>query len=759
MNYLQEHMKWCVWRYVDTGKKKPDKVPFNPLTKGPASVNQPTTFLRFKEVAPYKNDYDGLAILVQAPLVVVDLDNCIGKKGLKDWAQEIIEHFPKCYIEYSPSGTGLHLFCLMGADFAYDTQTYKMKGKNIEVYVGGHTHRFITVTGQVYQGGVIVEEHSGMRWLLETYLKRERNANQEASDAHSYLSDTSVLQKASHAKNADKFNQLWHGNLSRFGSHSEADLALCAILAFYCGGDATQIDRLFRQSALYRPKWDEQHGVSTYGQMTIDHAVTSLGAVYQPLPKNLEEFNDELTRLKLEFQFPLGAIYSWNDIGSGRLFADFYQEWLRYVPERKSWFVYEDGIWQSDKGHLKAMKACMELANLVHLCALEIKDEDKRKSFQKYASSWQSHSKRVAILQDAQVYHPILMREFDKDPYILNCRNGTYHLKAKEFTEHRSQDLLTKKANVVFDATASHARWQTFVEEIMSHDNEKINFLQRVFGYGLSGDTRHECLFILHGVTTRNGKSTLCEAVLNTLGTYACTARSETLAMRQANSSAPSEDIARLAGVRFVNIAEPQKGLVLNVAQVKTMTGNDSLNARFLHENSFDFKPQFKLYINTNYLPSVNDLTVFKSGRMWLIPFDQHFTASQQDRTLKQLFANEEVKSTILNWLIAGFEQLEKNGLIVPSVIQDATKHYEHDSDKLSLFMEDCLEIGDYEEKTADVYYRYKLWCQENGHFPESMKNFKQVLSSQFTVLRRRPKTGGHKTTVLVGARLIQEFL
>ncbi|MFR4580267.1 MAG: phage/plasmid primase, P4 family [Clostridium fessum] len=183
------------------------------------------------------------------------------------------------------------------------------------------------------------------------------------------------------------------------------------------------------------------------------------------------------------------------------------------------------------------------------------------------------------------------------------------------------------------------------------------------------------------------------KCTLKVLGSYGCTARPETIAQKNStNSSQPSEDIARLAGVRFVNISEPGKGLVLNAAQVKSMTGNDTINARFLHENSFDFQPLFKLYINTNYLPAVNDMTIFTSGRVIIIPFERHFDESEQDKTLKKEFAKPEVQSAILNWLLEGYALLKKDGLLLPQSVKDATSQYQHDSDKMILFMEDCME-------------------------------------------------------------------
>lgn len=123
-----------------------------------------------------------------------------------------------------------------------------------------------------------------------------------------------------------------------------------------------------------------------------------------------------------------------------------------------------------------------------------------------------------------------------------------------------------------------------------------------------------------------------------------------------------------------MNISEPGKGLVLNAAQVKSMTGNDTINARFLHENSFDFRPLFKLYTNTNYLPAVNDMTIFTSGRVIIIPFERHFDESEQDKTPKKEFAKPEVQSAILNWLLEGYSLLQKEGLSLPKSVKEATE-------------------------------------------------------------------------------------
>lgn len=756
--FLKDNGQFCNWRY-ELRDGNQTKVPYMSGTKRKANVDDQTTFVAF-DTAASATGYDGIGIRVSGGIVGIDLDHCMEEGKLIPWAQTIVDRFDATYIEVSPSGEGIRIFSLLPSGFEYDTQTYYIKKGNIEVYIPGHTNRFLTVTGNTINGAEVTETAGALVWLLATYMRRPTPPTPAvAAPGESYLSDEDVIVKAASSKNGEKFKRLWNGDITGYKSQSEADAALVSILAFWCSGDKAQMDRLFRQSSLMREKWDSLRGADTYGNISIEKAVSHMTDYYKPIiPRSAaEDFG--VDRLK-ELDPMDSSKYPWNDIGAGHIFADFFQDRLRYVPERKMWFHYEDGVWKPDTGNLRAMKYCMELADLMYTFALEIRDEDKRKSYMKYASRWQSHSNRVNILKDAQVYHPISYGSFDADIYIFNCKNGTLHIDTGEFTEHCSTDLLTKKSPVVYDPTAYSERFATYIDEIMSGDADRAKFLQKILGYGLTGDTRHECMTILYGVTTRNGKGTLCESVLKVLGDYGCASRPETIAMKSyTNGSQPSEDVARLAGVRFVNIPEPGKGMVLDAAKVKAMTGNDTLNARYLHENSFDFQPQFKIYVNTNFLPVINDMTLFSSDRIIIIPFDRHFDEHSRDTTLKRRFAEDGVQSAILNWLLEGYRLLRSEGLYLPKSVKEATERYQHDSDKMALFFEDNLVADDAaEELTSTVYARYKGWCQENGTYPEGMKNFKQGLQAFAPVVRKRPKRGGEKTTMLIGYRLISEF-
>ena len=472
--------------------------------------------------------------------------------------------------------------------------------------------------------------------------------------------------------------------------------------------------------------------------------------------------------------------YSNSDIGNGFLFADFHKDTARFVSERKCWFIYDGSVWRADVGNLKAMEKCKELATLLFLLTAEIKDTALRDVCIKRASRWHNRGVRETILKDSASVYCLRREDFDRDHHLFNCLNGTLNLRTGEFREHRPEDLLTMMSGVNYDKEARCPRWERFMTEIMatgtvkpeqvtladveaqqkesrpSASDQKKRYLQKAFGYALTGNTRFECLFILYGATTRNGKGTAMETFLRLMGDYGKTARPETIGTRfQQNSNAPSEDVARLNGARFVNISEPDKKLTLSAALVKSLTGNDTITARFLHENSFEYRPQFKMFINTNYLPQITDLTLFSSGRIKTIPFERHFEEYEQDKRLKELFALPENLSDILNWCIEGLQLLDIEGFDEPEIVRQATKDYAHNSDKMALFMEECLlEESGAMCRTSRLYGAYSRWCEENGFHAENVRNFRSLLAGYGQVDRRRPSPREEKTTVLLGYRL-----
>lgn len=417
--------------------------------------------------------------------------------------------------------------------------------------------------------------------------------------------------------------------------------------------------------------------------------------------------------------------YGLNQIGLGNLFADCFKNLCRFCPETKNWFIYNGRVWREDVGGMVSSQYAKSLLYYLFDCRKFIENDEQRDAWLKYVAKNLERKYRDIMLKDAASVHYISIKEFDKNPYLLNVENGTLNLKTFELRPHNPDDFLSKIANVTFDGNARCDRWESFITEIMQDDDDKAQFLQKTLGYALTGDTSEECFFIFYGNTTRNGKGTTAETVLHILGDYGRTAQPETIAQKQNNNGgAPSEDVARLKGARFVNMSEPDKGLRLNSALVKSMTGGDTITARFLHQNSFEFKPEYKLFINTNHLPKINDDSIFASGRVKLIPFKRHFQENEQDKGLKNFFRQPENKSGILNWLLEGLQLLKADGLKQPQSVRDATTQYREESDIIGQFISECLiEVRYTNTLLKNIHAQYEEWCENYGHRPLNSRN------------------------------------
>lgn len=430
--------------------------------------------------------------------------------------------------------------------------------------------------------------------------------------------------------------------------------------------------------------------------------------------------------------------YRLDDVGYGNLFADIYRQEVRHVDERNCWYVYDGTCWsRNDKA---AMEKCKEMTRAVSDYLLQNLTFRSGNDGQKQFANLTSRRSRETVLKDASSVYPIHVSDFDRDPMLFNCLNGTLDLNTYTLRPHDPDDLLTKVADVSYEPSAICDRWIQHIREVTEGDDELAVYLQKAASLCLTGSNPYECFFLLYGPSTRNGKSTTMETIMAMMGDYAMTSNPETIAQRQNyNGGGPSENVARLAGARLVNIPEPDKKLVLSAALVKTLTGNDTITARYLHENSFEFKPTFKLFVNTNYLPRIPDLTVFKSGRVKVIPFKHYFDANSQDKNLKATLIQPQNRSGILNWLIEGLKLLRTQGFAEPQAVIDATADYRQDSDKISQFLEECTyTTPGANARMADVYKAYQNWCVENGTHAQSLPNFRKDLEDHVTIGRSR---------------------
>lgn len=483
------------------------------------------------------------------------------------------------------------------------------------------------------------------------------------------------------------------------------------------------------------------------------HYYNNFNAMNENDNKYVNEVLKKLNELNAVERFPM------NDRGSADLFATVFMDVSRYNPTKKDWMYYDGTRWVADQEGMRAKRNAKTLADaLVRYSVTVSLPDDKRQSYIKYAAGMMNYRSRNVMVTDAKDLNFFDNTELDKDDFLLNCKNCVLDLSGdqpKEL-EHKADLLLSKICNANYNPAATCTLWEKTVNEIMQGDSSKIEYLQKMSGRFLTGDTSEEEFYIFFGATTRNGKSTITELLLYLLGDYATTISPESLAIKvNKDSRTASPDIAKLAGTRFVVASEPPRRMLFDSSLVKTLTGRDTVSARFLHENEFQFKPKFKLILNSNYLPVISDKTVFSSNRVKVIPFERHFTEKEQNKHLKEQLQQE--IDGILNWCIQGLSLYRKEGLEPPTAVQIATHEYSEDSDKIGKFISECLEKSDQNLAAKDVYEKYSQWCNDCGLGVDGRTSFYEELKTKNLLSKTGTVTGKTVKNVIKGYSFVDE--
>lgn len=413
--------------------------------------------------------------------------------------------------------------------------------------------------------------------------------------------------------------------------------------------------------------------------------------------------------------------YSWDESGMAELFSECYENDTRYCPESKSWYTYDNGCWKKDVGSLLVAEKIKEFTRLMTLYCGEIADDDKREKYLKFITKMGDRRFRDRLMKDATGVKPIPIAQFDANPNLINCLNGTYDLETMTFREHNWKDFLTMKANIEYSALDEihFPRWEKFIMEICSDDKEKADYLQRALGYSIHGVCKEECMFILHGKTTRNGKSTLLSAIHHVLGDYAAVASVAIICKsdRSKNADAASPTLAALKGKRFVTMAESNQYGNLDEEVIKQLTGGEEITARNLYESVMTYLPQYAMWLSCNDLPSVHDKSLFASDRVRVVEFNKHFSENERDTNLKELFKTKEAIQGIFTWLLIGYFKYKRFGLYMNDKMKAVIKQYEKDNDIILQFLEEKCTIDPTSGTRAkSLYDAYKIWSKSNGY-------------------------------------------
>lgn len=407
---------------------------------------------------------------------------------------------------------------------------------------------------------------------------------------------------------------------------------------------------------------------------------------------------------------PVGQ-YNLTDLGNAMRFVLCEGENVRYCHPWGKWLVWDGRRWKIDDTGAVEIKAVCVVKRLLMESA-NADSQDQREKLRRFSRATESLSKRRALLISAQPYVTISPDELDTDPWLLNCTNGTLDLRTGEIRAPERSDYLTKLAPTDYDPEAECPDWRAFQDTICGGNQGLVAFKQRAFGYGLTGDVSEQ-IFFMHYGTGSNGKSTELNTIKDIVGPdYAQHTATETLMVKR-NPGVPN-DVAKLKGARFVTAIESEAGRRMAEALVKQLTGGDVLTARFLYGEFFEFRPTHKLYLAANHKPEIRGTDHAMWRRIRLIPYTVTIPDDEQDKQLPDKLLAE--AAGILAWLVQGCLEWQRDGLVPPESVKNATSAYKDEMDALGDFITECCVLFPGAKVTAaELYKAYKEWGAKGG--------------------------------------------
>jgi putative DNA primase/helicase len=409
------------------------------------------------------------------------------------------------------------------------------------------------------------------------------------------------------------------------------------------------------------------------------------------------------------------------DVANGRRLVVDHGPDIRFLHPRRKWLVFDGRRWREDDTGEIPRRAKQTVQKILAEAAAEPDEEVRSKLVAwQMTSEFEKRLKALVFVAESEPGIPVRVSDLDSDPQLFNCQNGTLDLRSGVLREHYRGDLITKISPIVYRADAECPHWLAFLNRIMYENPTLISFLRRIAGYSLTGETREHAFFLLYG-TGANGKTTLLETLRHVWGDYAMTA--EFSSFITSRSSGIRNDLARLAGARFVSAAEAQSNRYLAEEVVKQITGGDMITARFLYSEHFEFRPQFKLFLATNHKPGIRATDLAMWRRIHLVPFEVTIPTEEQDKQLLEKLRQE--GAGILNWALEGLADWRQGGLAPPDMVTQATSEYRSQQDVMQQFIDErCVLDPGAEAAASELYEAYRVWCEASGERPICKRDF-----------------------------------
>ncbi len=414
------------------------------------------------------------------------------------------------------------------------------------------------------------------------------------------------------------------------------------------------------------------------------------------------------------------------DLGNAERFVDENSTTVRYVPQMRSWLVWDSRRWAVDT-----------TGAVLHLAKSTVRSigrtpgtaEYRKPAVRTHANKSESADKMSAMVKVASSDPAVVVdaKHLDTAHHLLGVGNGVVDLRTKELRPAHQNDLMTKQAGTHYDPNARCPRWLAFLDQVMLGDQAMVDYLQVLFGYAATGSTAEHMMVVNVG-GGRNGKGIAQGLVARALGEYAQTMPAASLMeSRYSDSgSGPSSDIARMRGARYIQSSETSAGCKLAEAKVKSMTSSDTQVARFLNQEFFEYQPTGCIFLATNHRPSIKGSDKGIWSRLRIINWDFQVTEETMNKHLDTEL--EEELPGILAWVVEGAHRWYSEGMQTPAKVKQAVADYKVEMDTLGEFLDqECrVALGDpdvYDSANA-LYQRYRTWAVNQGEKPMAQRSF-----------------------------------
>ncbi len=401
--------------------------------------------------------------------------------------------------------------------------------------------------------------------------------------------------------------------------------------------------------------------------------------------------------------------------GVALAFTAEHQDLLRFDHTRGAWFQWTGKAWRQDETKLAfswSRRICRRLAK-------QAGTEGKVLAVMAKAAT------AAAVERFAQSDPALAVTSaiWDRDPFLLGTPGGTLNLRTGELREPTSDDHITKLTAVAPALMPECPMWLAFLEQATNGDDGLIRFLRQWCGYCLTGDTREHALLFGYG-SGGNGKGVFLNTVSRIMGDYARNAAMDTFTASSTDKH--PTDLAMLRGARLVTASETEEGRAWAEARIKALTGGDTITARFMRQDFFEYVPQFKLTIIGNHKPVLKNVDDAAKRRFNVVPFVHK--PAKPDLQLEHKLKGEWPQ--ILRWMIEGCLDWQKHGLVRPEVVKNTTAEYFSEQDTVNQWVIEFCTLGATQSETLETLFKsWTAYALANGEKPGTSKWFSQTLS------------------------------